>query len=40
MIFATSWIDKKFRAFKTKFLKMNENQQLNNAPDFTFQYIL
>ena len=38
MIFTSFRICKTFRAFKITFLKLKENQQLVNTPDFTLNY--
>ena len=40
MIFISFRICKTFRAFKITFLKLKENQQLVNTPDFTLNYFL
>ena len=38
MDFTSFGICKTFRAFKITFLKLKENQQLVNTPDFTLNY--
>ena len=40
MPFTSFRICKTFRVFKITFLKLKENQQLVNTPDFTLNYFL
>ena len=40
MVFTNFRICKTFRAFKITFIKLKENQQLVNTPDFTLNYFL
>ena len=40
MVFTSFRICKTFRAFKITFLKLKENQQLVNTPDFALNYFL
>ena len=40
MVFTSFRIFKIFKAFKITFLKLKENQQLVNTPDFALSYFL